>query len=424
MLTVEARVPTVRASRYLVQFCRHAGRIDHHPGSRTGVDRRDSAPPEVRDVAWSDTLGVVRFGRGYCVLRATQDELLVSVDATDPDELRLLKEGITRRLVMMGRRDQLTVNWRPEPDPTPCPVPGQVTGSTPPPTAQPTPNPQPHRRRRFTDTLLLAGAGALVILVHLGFLGGALAASVWARWGVNLVLALVVIMILVMGGHLVLGRFALRRAPALAAALRRAPWARRWLPPDTIPTSESTRQTARAAHKPRSTPMSDPLPALAQTGPRQLNPTRGITMTEPSPGNCGRQIHRAAHALRAVRNTELENNGITFELWVVMEALAETPGANRERLIHRLTELSVHDQASAERAINELHQRDLITTSTDEQGTIELTTQGAAFSEKVASARTELRAQLYGGIPTEDFATVTRVLELITRRAQAIHAKQ
>jgi hypothetical protein len=61
-------------------------------------------------------------------------------------------------------------------------------------------------------------------------------------------------------------------------------------------------------------------------------------MTESA--QCGRKIHMTADALRAVRNTALQKNGIAFELWVAMEALIEAPNVNRERLIGRLAELS------------------------------------------------------------------------------------
>ena len=145
-------------------------------------------------------------------------------------------------------------------------------------------------------------------------------------------------------------------------------------------------------------------------------------MTESA--HCGRQIHMAAHALRAVRNTALENNGIAFELWVVMEAMAETPGMNRQRLISRLAQLAVHDQASAAHAIDELRERGLITTTADDLATIELTDQGKALSQKVIAARNELRNQLYADITPEDFETTRRVLDLIRQRAAAIHARQ
>jgi hypothetical protein len=230
MLTAQARVPTARARRYLVQFCRHATHMAQQPSSRsTGAGRVD-APPEVRGVAWSDTLGVVRFGSGCCLLQASPDTLLVSIDATDEDELQRLVAGITRRLVAMGRRDHLTINWR-RPDPAPEIAPGQPSA---------TPDPRAHRYRRFTSTLLVAGAATLVILIHLGLIGGALVASVWAKWGVNLLLALVLIKVLAVGGHVMLGRFTLRRGPAFAATLRRIPWIRRRSAPNSIPTSDTT----------------------------------------------------------------------------------------------------------------------------------------------------------------------------------------
>jgi DNA-binding MarR family transcriptional regulator len=141
-------------------------------------------------------------------------------------------------------------------------------------------------------------------------------------------------------------------------------------------------------------------------------------MTESA--HCGRRIHMTAHALRAVRNTALENNGIAFELWVVMEALTEARDLNREKLIERLTDLSVHDQASGSQAIDQLRERGLITTS--DRGTVTLTAQGEALSGKVIAARSELRNQLYGGIPSEDIATTNRVLDTIRQRATAIHA--
>jgi DNA-binding MarR family transcriptional regulator len=98
-----------------------------------------------------------------------------------------------------------------------------------------------------------------------------------------------------------------------------------------------------------------------------------------------------------------------------MEALTEMPGVNREQLIGRLAELTVHDAATADDAIDQLHARGLVATSA--RGAIELTSQGAELSEQVIAARRKLRLRLYGGIPSEDFATTSRVLDLIRERA-------
>jgi Mn-dependent DtxR family transcriptional regulator len=106
----------------------------------------------------------------------------------------------------------------------------------------------------------------------------------------------------------------------------------------------------------------------------------------------------------------------------VMEAVAETQGMTREELAGRLTELTVHDDASAAEAIDQLHSQGLL--NTDDQGTVGLTAKGKALSDKVIADRSELRTQLYGGIPSDDFATTKRVLDLIRERATSVHTTQ
>lgn len=226
MLTAEARVPTERASRYLVQFCRHAS----HMGQPTGHRPRPhggagGAPHEVSHVAWSDTLGTVRLGCGHCVLQATEDTLLLSVDAVDEDNLQRLLDGIARRLETIGRRDQLTVNWQ-RPDAAPGLASGETTSATPAPTA----TAAALQHRGLTSTLLLAGAAALVIVVHLGLLGGALAASTWTPWASNIILAVILLKVITVSVHVLLGRSAIRRGKASAARRKQ-----RRSPPDSTP---------------------------------------------------------------------------------------------------------------------------------------------------------------------------------------------
>lgn len=206
MLTAYAHVPTDRASRYLVQFCRHADEMSHHPGDRPRPDGEapdHHVPPTVDDVAWSDSVGTVRYalGRtvGHCVLRATENSLLLSVDAEDEDTLQRLLDGISRRLVTIGRRDGLTVEWQ-HPD-----------------TAA---DLSPSRRRRLVGRLLLIAAATLVVIAHLGLLGGALAASIWTRWAGNIVLAVIALKVVAVGVHLLLGRLAIRRHSGSTAARR------------------------------------------------------------------------------------------------------------------------------------------------------------------------------------------------------------
>lgn len=185
MPTAEARVPTDRASRYLTQLCRHTNQM--------GRMRHAGSGPQVRHTESSDTTGTVHFGQGTCTLTAEPDALILRVDADDETTLRQLQDGITRRLETIGRRDRLTVTW-PASDPP----------------AGTAPTPAPHGRGRWR-TLGIVAVAALAVLIHVGLLGGGLAASAWANWGTNIILVLVALKVITVGAHLFLGRAALRR---------------------------------------------------------------------------------------------------------------------------------------------------------------------------------------------------------------------
>lgn len=211
MPTAEAQLATERASRYLVQLCRHLGqmtRMSHRPRSGHGADRM---PPAVQHVDWSDTHGTVRFADGQWTLEATPDQLTLRVEADDEEALQRLQDGITARIEKIGRRDGLQVHWqrpetgdlapteRTEPTEETSPTPGKGTAS---------------RRPRGTTLGLLVG-GAVVVAVHLGIAGAALAGTAWTGWAANAVLVLIVVKLLFTGGHLFLGRAALRRGITL-----------------------------------------------------------------------------------------------------------------------------------------------------------------------------------------------------------------
>lgn len=207
MLTAEAHVTTDRASRYLTQLGRHASqmgrRLGHWPRAHGGGD----TPPEVDHAEWSDTHGIIRFPWGQCTMQATPDALILRAEATDAEHLQRIQEGITRRIETIGRRDRLTVTWQPT----------EVTGAEP---GEATPRPLPLaergavERRGLGQTIGLIAAGVVVVAMHLGLLGAlgaTLAASRWTGWGINIVVALVLLKVLFLGGHAVLGGFAIRR---------------------------------------------------------------------------------------------------------------------------------------------------------------------------------------------------------------------
>ncbi len=99
MLIAETRVATERASRYLVQLCRH-------------LDHAGRMHPELQAIVeWSANRGVITFGFGRCVLYASRDALTLRAEATDPESLLRIEQRVAHRLTQIGRRDQLTVTW-------------------------------------------------------------------------------------------------------------------------------------------------------------------------------------------------------------------------------------------------------------------------------------------------------------------------
>lgn len=207
MPTAEAHVPTDRASRYLVQLCRHLGQMSsmrHRAPIRHGGSQ---VPPEVQHVDYSDTNGIVRFARGQWTLEATTDTLTLRVEADDEDTLHQLKNGMTARLEKIGRRDQLQVTWqRPTtPGAAHTGAPGDAAGTA---TVPATEAGKPRGRGK---TIGMMAVVALIVALHLGLFGATLAASSWTGWGADIILAVVLLKVVFVGGHVVLGRLAIRR---------------------------------------------------------------------------------------------------------------------------------------------------------------------------------------------------------------------
>jgi hypothetical protein len=115
MLTVEAQIETERASRYLVQLCKHASamagarghRFRRHAGGHTPARSEVQVHAE-----WSETHGTISFTPwGQCTIQANASTLAVRVEAADEENLRQIQDVITRDLDRFGQRDHLTVNW-------------------------------------------------------------------------------------------------------------------------------------------------------------------------------------------------------------------------------------------------------------------------------------------------------------------------
>ena len=111
MPSAEARIRADRASRYLTQLCRHTARLGAGAhGHRHGEGTAMAMP---RRAECSDTDGLIEFDRGRCTLRATSKELVLLAEADDQKDLRLMQDALAARLQRIGRRDQLSLTWRP-----------------------------------------------------------------------------------------------------------------------------------------------------------------------------------------------------------------------------------------------------------------------------------------------------------------------
>jgi hypothetical protein len=200
-----ARIQTERASRYLVQFCKHAAAMGgggHTPRMQLHATM---ARRQVQVAAeWSDTSGTVTFTPwGQCMLAADTGTrtLTLRIDAVDEDGLAQIRDVIDRDLERFSRRDPVTVTW--QRSETPGAAPFRHTGAV-------TPKPRRGFPRSHLQTILLALAVVVVLGLHVGLAGTVVARSRWTGIAVNVLVALVVLKIAL----IVWARFATRRRRA------------------------------------------------------------------------------------------------------------------------------------------------------------------------------------------------------------------
>ncbi|MGH3759635.1 MarR family transcriptional regulator [Actinophytocola sp.] len=131
----------------------------------------------------------------------------------------------------------------------------------------------------------------------------------------------------------------------------------------------------------------------------------------------GRDINIAAAATRAVLTVLLDEAGLTFDQSVALRLMAiGGPGA-RDEVAGRDTAPGA-DRAAVRAAITELEATGLA--AGDER--VELTERGRELLERVTAATLRASDRLFEGIPTDDVATTSRVLDLITERAVVVRA--
>ena len=118
----QAYLPTDRARRYLAQLCNHGSQMSLrtlHARRGHGHDGEGEGggPPKPLRAEAFGTEGIIDFGWARCLLRATDDALVLRAEADDEQQLRRVQDAVAHRLRQIGRRDRLGVTWTPaEPD--------------------------------------------------------------------------------------------------------------------------------------------------------------------------------------------------------------------------------------------------------------------------------------------------------------------
>ncbi|WP_405988527.1 DUF2218 domain-containing protein [Streptomyces sp. NBC_00986] len=112
MLTAEARIPTDRPSRYLVQLCKHFANKGRHLTHRPRAHTLPEVPPDQIQVEWTDSDGTLRLPWGQCTLHALPGTLRVRVEADNRENLERLQDLVSTHLGRFSKRDPLRVEWQ------------------------------------------------------------------------------------------------------------------------------------------------------------------------------------------------------------------------------------------------------------------------------------------------------------------------
>ena len=96
MIKEEARVQTEKASKYLVQMCKHFAH---------------KVPVE-----FDEHSGTVDFKPGRCIMRAENDLLVMSCEAAAEQEMARIKFILDKHLLRYAWREEIEIRWMVLPD--------------------------------------------------------------------------------------------------------------------------------------------------------------------------------------------------------------------------------------------------------------------------------------------------------------------
>jgi DNA-binding MarR family transcriptional regulator len=134
----------------------------------------------------------------------------------------------------------------------------------------------------------------------------------------------------------------------------------------------------------------------------------------------GQVIGLAHYATRAVLEHRLARIGTTFLQSVALNVITDSGGTvDRDQLIGRITGALKIDESAALATIAELTASKLLETLPGEETAVRLTDAGQALHRQIRTDVGEITARLYHDLPADDLAAASRVLTVLTARANA-----
>jgi DNA-binding MarR family transcriptional regulator len=144
-----------------------------------------------------------------------------------------------------------------------------------------------------------------------------------------------------------------------------------------------------------------------------------MTQTQP-PILTGQHIGQAHYATRALLETSLAKTGVPFASWLMASFIATAgPVVTEAAAFERITDGLKVDDGTAADALEQLVAAGLVAHIPGEPAQVELTASGAALVQELTATTSGIAVRLYGDIAPDDLETARRVLETVTRRANA-----
>jgi len=184
MPTAEARIPTDRPGRYLVQLCKHVANKGRHLTHRPRTHALPELRPDQIQVEWTDSDGTLRLPWGQCTLQAAPGTLRVYVEADDQENLERLQDLVSTHIARFSRRDPLRVTWEPS----------DATADAPAKTAP------PRQRHSGRTRFVVIGVAVVAVALHLALGGTVLAHTPWTGWVVGFLVTVLAVKAALVGG--------------------------------------------------------------------------------------------------------------------------------------------------------------------------------------------------------------------------------